>query len=331
MAGAEGGDSDAEVDDTSEKYADTSVTLEDLRKHDQVWKPLPSEQRRRLHSLIRGQIAFFRDKPYIDSAQHSVAGYTKQFLAQPGAYGWSLDFSASLFCELAYEGFLSTSLELPAGGDEVIQVMLPWIDPKRNSLDFHDMHISRQVRKRAKQYTLTVDAAYDDVILGCIRQHGEGWLYRGLRWLLRGLFKEGYRGSRSINVGVHSFELWDADGQLVAGDLGYTVGAVYTSMTGFRLKGTQGAGEVQLLLTGALLHKMGYCWWDLGMVMKYKARMGARVISREDFIKRLHGDRDKPTRCCHERCTGQELLGHLQRVQRERQAGSESADKSASP
>ena len=83
------------------------------------------------------------------------------------------------------------------------------------------------MRKQAKHYTMTTDAAYDDVMLGCIHQHGEAWLYRGVRWLLRRLFREGYTGGANgagtggkLNVGVHSFELWDRDGQLVAGDLG---------------------------------------------------------------------------------------------------------------
>mmetsp|Transcript_81343 Transcript_81343/g.188953 ORF Transcript_81343/g.188953 Transcript_81343/m.188953 type:complete len:334 (+) Transcript_81343:17-1018(+) len=315
---ADEGDGDAEVEDTSEKFENTSVVLEDLRKDDQAWEPLPSDRRRQLHQLIKSQIPYFGDKPYIDSAQHSVSSYTQKFLAHPGAYGWSLDYNANLFCELAYEGFLSTSLEIPAGRDAPIQVLLPWIDPKRNSLDFNEMHISRQVKKRAKQYSITVDTAYDDVTLGCIRQHGEGWLYRGLRWLLRKLFKEGYTGRQKIHVGVHSVELWNAAGELVAGDLGYTVGGVYTSMTGFRTQHSQGAGEVQLVLTAALLHRMGYDWWDLGMVMKYKARLGARVISRDEFIKRLRCNRDSPARFRHARCPGQELLGHLQQLQTER-------------
>lgn len=159
---------------------------------------------------------------------------------------------------------------------------------------------------------MTVDTAYDEVMLGCIHQHGEGWLYRGLRWLLRKLFREGYRGKQNIHVGVHSFELWDSDGKLVAGDLGYTVGGVYTSMTGFRTHLSKGAGDVQLVLTSALLHKMGYAWWDLGMVMKYKAGLGARVITREDFVRRLHKDRDTPVKFRHDRVGGKVLLGLLQ-------------------
>lgn len=302
---------DCDVEDTSEKFVDTSVTHADLRKNDEDWEPLPAPMKARFHELISTQIPYFSDKPYIDYGRESVKDYTPRFLAQPQGYGWTMDFDKNLFCELAFEGFLSTGLEIPAGNDLMIQIMLPWIDPKRNSLDLHEYRISRQVQKRAKQYTMTVDTAYDDVMLGCIHQHGEGWLYRGLRWLLRSLFKDGYTGRQDIHVGVHSFELWDSTGKLVAGDLGYTVGGVYTSMTGFRVQHTQGAGEVQLALTAALLQKMGYDWWDLGMVMKYKAGMGARVITREAFIERLHRDRAKRTAFAHDRIGGQELLSNF--------------------
>lgn len=304
---------DEAVEDTSAKYVDTSVTMEELRKHDENWRQVSGSERQRFAALIREQIRYFQDKPYLDYDKDSVTKYTDTFLAQPQGYGWSLDFDPNCFCELAYEGFLTTSLQIPAGRGSQLQILLPWIDPKRNSLDFADVHIPRQVRKRSRNYTMTVDAAFDEVILRCIWQHGEGWLYRGLRWLLRKLFREGYTGKRPINVGVHSFELWDNTGELVAGDLGYSVGAVYTSMTGFRLQHTQGAGKVQLLLTAALLQKMGYEWWDLGMVMRYKAQLGARVIAREAFVERLRRDRDRPVRFGHDRIAGQELLrGFLQ-------------------
>lgn len=304
--------SDDEVEDTSDKFVDTTVTMADLRKDDEHWQPLSSDMKLQLQEIIRSHVPYFSDKPLMNCGTTSLEEFTASFLAQPKlAYGWSLDMDAALFCEFAYEGFLSTSIELPFGGDVPIQILFPWSDPVRNSLDFADVHISRQVRKRAKRYSMTVDTAYDEVILGCVHQHGEGWLYRGLRWLLRGLHRNSYQGSMMINVGVHSFELWDSDGQLVAGDLGYTVGGVYTSMTGFRRQSTQGAGELQLVLTAALLQKMGYDWWDLGMVMKYKGKLGARTVNRKEFIERLHRDRDKSTAFHHDHIAGDLLLRHF--------------------
>ena len=82
-----------------------------------------------------------------------------------------MDFDANAFCELAYEGFLTTSMEV-GGGTDPIQVLLPWIAVKRNSLDWKEVHINRSTAKRAKKYYLTTDQDYDGVMLGCIRQHG---------------------------------------------------------------------------------------------------------------------------------------------------------------
>lgn len=296
-----------------DKFQNASATQEDLRRDDSSWEQLTSRHKKFYHGILYSQIPYFREKPYIDCDSDSIADYTKNFLAHPGAYGWSLDFNPNFFCELAYEGFLSTGTQISTR-DDMLQILLPWIDPQRNSLDFHETHVSHQVRKRAKLYTMTVDTAYDEVLLGCVRQHGEGWLYRGVRWMLRKLHQDGYKGPKQIHVGAHSIELWDSEGRLVAGDLGYTVGGVYTSMTGFRQEHTQGAGEVQLILTAGLLHKMGYKWWDLGMVMDYKAKLGARVISRAAFIERLHKDRDERTQFAHACIKGQELLRHLQAV-----------------
>eukprot|EP00931_Biecheleriopsis_adriatica_P057054 TRINITY_DN33834_c0_g2_i1.p1 TRINITY_DN33834_c0_g2~~TRINITY_DN33834_c0_g2_i1.p1 ORF type:complete len:137 (-),score=15.64 TRINITY_DN33834_c0_g2_i1:75-485(-) len=135
--------SDDDVEDTSEKWVDTSVTMSDLRRNDEDWRPLPRPRRRALSAGISAQIPYFRDKPLMDSTTMTVHDYTTTFLSQPGAYGWTLDVEPALFCELAYEGFLNTGLELPASGGEMIQMLLPWIDPVRNSLDFKDAHISR--------------------------------------------------------------------------------------------------------------------------------------------------------------------------------------------
>ena len=71
--------------------------------------------------------------------------------------------------------------------------------------------------------------------------------------------------------------------KLVAGEIGYTVGAAYTSLTGYHTENS--SGNVQLLATGKLLQKLGYNIWDFGMSMEYKLRLGAEKVPRAEFIK----------------------------------------------
>ena len=87
---------------------------------------------------------------------------------------------------------------------------------------------------------------------------------------------------------IRSYELW-CDGDLAAGELGCVVGNVYTSFTGFYCK--SGAGSVQLALTGRHLEKEGRAFWDLGMGMDYKYKMGAADVPREVFLSRFHAAR----------------------------------------
>ena len=139
-----------DTEDTSEKFVNTSLTNAELRVDDEAWAPMGGREQAYFVQLITQQISYFADKPLYDG-RCSIGDYAARFLAQPEAYGWTLDFDPNLFCELAYEGFLSTGMEMPAGQDAPLQILLPWIDPKRNSLDFEDMHISKQVLGRRRR------------------------------------------------------------------------------------------------------------------------------------------------------------------------------------
>lgn len=88
--------------------------------------------------------------------------------------------------------------------------------------------------------------------------------------------------------------------QLVAGEIGYCVGNVYTSLSGFCQKDRGSAGTVQCLATASLLNALKFRCWDLGMSMEYKLKMGAKNVPREVFLKMLReeggggGQADKP-------------------------------------
>jgi Leu/Phe-tRNA-protein transferase len=86
------------------------------------------------------------------------------------------------------------------------------------------------------------------------------------------------------NTGVKpaAFGLY-RDGELVAGEFGVVSGRVYTSYSGY--KDEDSAGTVQLALTGRYLRDTGFAFWDLGMPLDYKDRLGARNISPRLFVE----------------------------------------------
>lgn len=121
-------------------------------------------------------------------------------------------------------------------------------------------------------------------------------------------------------VRLYSVEVWNATtGKLVGGELGYSVGAIYSSLTGF--SDEDAAGSVQLgecdilsimfalfrehtshsnaclsflkraVALGKLLIKCGFEYWDLGMELEYKRRLGAEVMGRADFVTEVKRSR----------------------------------------
>jgi len=91
-------------------------------------------------------------------------------------------------------------------------------------------------------------------------------------------------------VKLYSVEVWNADtGALAGGELGYSVGGIYSSLTGFSEE--DAAGSVQLLALGQLLTKCGFDYWDLGMDLDYKRRLGAELIPRSEFLTHVHRSR----------------------------------------
>jgi Leu/Phe-tRNA-protein transferase len=155
---------------------------------------------------------------------------------------------------------------------------------------------------QTQKYTYSTNTAYELVVAGCIKQHGRDWLMQPLVAAFCDMFRAQRRddairaldesekkpSAREKNstaghrVRLHSIELWQ-DGKLVAGELGFTVGGIYTSQTGFRT-GT-GTGSIQLFVLGQLLLERGCKLWDFGMEMEYKTDLGASTIPRAEWQK----------------------------------------------
>ncbi|UKK01915.2 arginyltransferase [Theileria orientalis] len=84
---------------------------------------------------------------------------------------------------------------------------------------------------------------------------------------------------------VVSVEVWH-ENKLVAGEIGFVNGSMYTSISGFHKMNN--SGNFQLVALAAILHFNGFKLWDLGMEIPYKIEMGAKTVPRREFIKQLN-------------------------------------------
>ncbi len=180
-----------------------------------------------------------------------------------------------MVAETCRSGFLPMSEDF-TGHD----VLLVKSHEHRCVLDPGNLHVSRSTRRRARGLTIRIDADFDSCLETIVNHHPERWLTDRLCDSLRALHRAPLAGVRTRSAEVY------ADGVLVAGEIGYTVGSAYTSMSGFHSR--NGAGSVQLAALGLLLEQAGFSFWDLGMVIEYKIELGSRVWEREAFLERYH-------------------------------------------
>ncbi len=202
---------------------------------------------------------------------------------------FSLDFSPEWISEICYNGYLPMAENLKSyffDFDERCVILLIKYHERRAVLDLNKQIVHSSTKRYAKNLKLTIDKDYWGCVRGIWENHGENWLYEELATAFEKLYK-----NDSYKARVHSVELWDTvSGELVAGEIGYRVGGLYTSLSGFKKR--KGAGSVQLSILGRLLKGCGIDYWDLGMVMSYKLDMGADILDRDHFFEIVKKYRD---------------------------------------
>ncbi|KAL7686815.1 putative leucyl/phenylalanyl-tRNA-protein transferase [Plasmopara halstedii] len=200
----------------------------------------------------------------------------------------SRHFDPLLVSHLMYEGFVPIASEF-----QDTCFLLPKLHLQRCVLLYKPTtpaHVPKIVQKRSKKYKFILNRDFDGVVAGCHEKHGIPWLYPPIVKSFKTLFQAGddgielYPGSK---VRFFTVELYDViTDSLVAGELGYTVGSVYTSLTGFSRE--NGAGSVQLHALSKFLYLAGFKMWDLGMSMDYKLGLGAINLERNEFLNELY-------------------------------------------
>ncbi|GAB64970.1 Leu/Phe-tRNA protein transferase [Plasmodium cynomolgi strain B] len=205
---------------------------------------------------------------------------------------WCVHCDAAFICQLLYEGFIPVAskqkvCKVEKNQTKVVKecLLIPKIHYVRSCMHPSEIHISRKVKKKCRGYYITVDKDFDGVLQGIVEKHGQNWLYPFVQKEFKKIFE---KKITYMNVRMHSVELW-CDDFLAAGEIGCTVGSIYTSLTGFQRRSC--AGTIQLCALAKLLQHQKFDLWDLGMLLPYKKTIGSKEVSMKDFFK-MHRSTD---------------------------------------
>ena len=195
------------------------------------------------------------------------------------------DFDPLFIANMMSAGFLVMSCsigdESPASKTHDRYMILSKHHLIRSCLFFPELHIKKSIRKFLPNYELRFDTDFETVLHNCISKHGSDWLTEPLVNAIKEI-----RNNPAMPVRPVSFALY-RDNKLAAGEFGIIAGRVYTSYSGYYDE--DNAGTVQMILTARYLEKNSFSFWDLGMPLDYKLTIGAREISRKEFLKVFFG------------------------------------------
>ncbi|MGB5867556.1 MAG: hypothetical protein WBG69_06770 [Arcobacteraceae bacterium] len=200
-------------------------------------------------------------------------------------YYYSDDFSLDFYIKLARAGFISVSHT-----QDNTQFLLPEMQFEYAVLDFQNLHISKKVQKLLNTphlYSFSINQDLDGVLNGISKSHQDNWISNEYLEMLKKLkkYKEEYSNFELLSCELVCKET----NRLIAGEVGYKIGSTYTSLSGFTTseKCYNNYGKLQLTLLSKYLESNNYSFWNLGHpYMQYKLDLGAKILSRKEFLKR---------------------------------------------
>ena len=142
--------------------------------------------------------------------------------------------------------------------------------------------MSSRLRSKMRQnrYRITFDTDFEGVIAGCAEPR-RGWL--SLTWITpcimaayAKLFDEGH---------VHSFEVWNSDGDLAGGGYGVAVGRVFVIESQFFRE--TNASQIGFAVLAWHLAKWGFALMDNKWLTQATERAGFKDIPRKDYLAQL--------------------------------------------
>lgn len=164
---------------------------------------------------------------------------------------------------------------------------IPWVcPPMRAILEFDQLHVPKNLRKAQRALAglrFTIDTAFAAVINACaaaprVGQRGT-WITPAM---VNAYIELHHRGH------AHSVEAWNGT-ELVGGLYGVSAAGVFTGESMFHR--IDDASKLCVLHLVAHLRARGSTWLDIQQLTRHFALLGAREISRAEFLDLLAAER----------------------------------------
>ena len=205
---------------------------------------------------------------------------------RPGIFGPAQDwpeqdliaFSAEFDENLVLAAYTEGVFPMPLHDSGFVQ--MGWWSPlQRGVLPLDAVRVPRSLRKSARHYTTTIDAAFEQVLERCAdprRKHG--WIDADVRRIYTDLHWAGR---------VHSVETWDSEGRLVGGLYGVSLGGLFAGESMFHdTEHGRDASKVALLaLVGMLSDEHAEDRIiDVQWQTDHLASLGVIEVDREEYL-----------------------------------------------
>ena len=156
--------------------------------------------------------------------------------------------------------------------------VLWWSPDPRAVIDVADLHVSRSLRRRLRQggFELSWNRAFREVMCACGDERDTG------SWIIPEMVAAYERLHRSGHA--HSLEVWQ-DGQLAGGLYGVQRGGLFAAESKFHRR--TDASKVALVAAVRSLFAHGVQLFDVQFLTAHLQSLGAREITREEYLRRL--------------------------------------------
>ena len=158
--------------------------------------------------------------------------------------------------------------------------IVPWCCPEeRGILEFNELHIPRRLARARHNFHFTIDRSFPQVISHCAtikRKHESGtWITGQMIRAYCELHRLGH---------AHSVEAWEGT-ELVGGLYGVDACGSFSGESMFSLRSN--ASKLALLFLIEHLKERGLDWIDTQMVSPHLEALGAKDVSRAEFLEKL--------------------------------------------